>query len=63
MGVCCVTAVVKEEYGSASHALHFLQQSFMLATIQSRTLFSNMLSKNVKIGIYKTIVLPVVLFE
>jgi hypothetical protein len=34
----------------------------MLATIQSRTLSSLLLSKNVKIRICKTIILPVVLY-
>jgi hypothetical protein len=35
----------------------------MLATIQSRTfLSSRLLSKNIKIRIYKTIILPVVLY-
>jgi hypothetical protein len=35
----------------------------MLATIQSRTLTSShLLSKNIKIGIHKTVILPVVLY-
>jgi hypothetical protein len=34
----------------------------MLATIQSRVLSSHLLSRNVKVKIYKTIILPVVLY-
>jgi hypothetical protein len=35
----------------------------MLATVQSTTFSSRLLSKNVKIKIYKTIILPVVLYR
>jgi hypothetical protein len=34
----------------------------MLATIQSRVLSSRLLSRNIKVKIYKTIILPVVLY-
>jgi hypothetical protein len=34
----------------------------MLATIQSRTFYLRLLSKNIKIRIYKTIILPVILY-
>jgi hypothetical protein len=34
----------------------------MLGTIQPRTLFLQLLSKNIKIRIYKTVILPVVLY-
>jgi hypothetical protein len=34
----------------------------MLATIQFSLLYSHLLSKNVKVKIYKTIILPVVLY-
>jgi hypothetical protein len=35
----------------------------MLVTIQFRVLSSRLLSRNVKVKIYKTIILPVVLYE